>query len=209
MVPVAYTLTGFAARCLRRLPEDRAPDADSGFAGQRDAPEPPTPDPCAPHCAERRMRAAETAVRLTDRTDLKLSCLGTMPNPYRDDESLLDTYADDAGNEYWFCSATGTLIQMAPRESPDPQAYAPGPAGILPVKELRERAVTLAGALVPHFLERRSSLHPLEDNRRRRIYYFRWDDFNAPLRESELPPFLQVALTAAGQLIGFTNTLRD
>ena len=46
-----------------------------------------------------------------------------------------------------------------------------------------------------------------EDNRDRQVYFFRWDDFSAPLRESELPPFVQVALYADGQLASYTDTL--
>lgn len=212
MVTVAYPLTAFAARCVRRFQDDADPENSDGAGENRPTDDPsraPDGDVCAPNCKERRDLATAVAERATGRTDLKLTCLGTMPNPYRDDDSLLDTYADDAGNEYWFCSATGALIQVAPRESPDPKAYAPGPAGVLPVKELRDRAVTAAAALSPNFLERRSSLHPLEDNRRRRIYFFRWDDFSAPLRDSELPPFLQVAMSCDGGLVSFTNTLRD
>ena len=60
---------------------------------------------------------------------------------------------------------------------------------------------------VPGFADKKNSLHPLEDNRRGEVYFFRWDDFSGPLSESEMPPFVQVALYADGAIAGYTDTL--
>ena len=52
-------------------------------------------------------------------------------------------------------------------------------------------------------------MHPLEDNRNREIYFFRFDDSRVKVSESELPPFIQVGLRADGELVSATNTLTD
>lgn len=222
MIGMAYSLSAPSLRfaggadLMRRasgLTYSNQPDDDGGGEPEDDAKDEPEEEPdhvCPPDCEQRRNIATETVRRIGERPTAVLSCLGPMPNPYLEDERILDTYADDAGNEYWFDAQTGTLVQMGPRADSHPPTHAARPATApLPVKELREKAVALAAALAPRFAERRSSLHPLEDNRRRQTYFFRWDDFSAPLRESELPPFVQVALLADGRLAGFTNTLQD
>ena len=75
------------------------------------------------------------------------------------------------------------------------------------ISDLREKAMQIAAAGVKDFESRKSSLHPLEDNRKREVYFFRWDDFSSPVKESELPPFVQVGIYADGKLASYTNTL--
>lgn len=65
----------------------------------------------------------------------------------------------------------------------------------------------VVSAQLPDFAARRSSLHPLEDHKDRELYFFRWDDFSQPAKESELPPFVQVGIRADGTVVSFTNTL--
>jgi hypothetical protein len=221
MIGMAYSLSAPSLRfasgtSLTRTASEglsSAPSHDDDDGGDEDTPEAPEDEPdhvCPPDCENRRNLATETVRRIGERPTATLACLGPMPNPYLEEERILDTYADDAGNEYWFDAKTGTLVQMGPRADSHPPAHAARPATApLPVKELREKAVAIAAAMNKKFAARRSSLHPLEDNRRRQTYYFRWDDFNAPLKESELPPFIQVALAAEGRLVGFTDTLHD
>ncbi len=139
---------------------------------------------------------------------LAIAYNSTSPNPYRDDESVIESYVDDQGNEYWVDPSADRLVQMGPNAGGDQAPHQVGQADRLPVKDLRERAISLADGAVDGFAARRSSLHPLEDNKDKQIYFFRWDDFSAPLKESELPPFVQVALYADGALASFTNTLR-
>jgi hypothetical protein len=88
-----------------------------------------------------------------------------------------------------------------------PKAQPTRPAARLAVAELRRRAVALATLELADFPTRRPGLHPLEDNKDREVYFFRWDDFSQPVKETELPPFLQVGLHADGRLASFTNTL--
>lgn len=155
-----------------------------------------------------RREAATAAIRRFRRdASLKLNYLATTSNPYRDDESLIESYADEQGNEYWIDPARDFLVQMGPSARTGQAPYQVRPADRLPVAELRRLAVELIEAGLADFAQRRSSLHPLEDNRDRQVYFFRWDDFSAPLRESELPPFVQVALYADGRLASFTDTL--
>jgi len=158
--------------------------------------------------AELRETAVKNIRRFRGRDELRLDYRATSSNPYRDDESLIETYVDDEGNEYWIDPAGDSLVQMGPGAGADQTPHKIGSEARLPVAELRRRALELAEAAWPGFNSKLSSLHPLEDNKDRQIYFFRWDDFSAPLKDSELPPFLQVALRADGRLVSFTDTLR-
>jgi len=158
---------------------------------------------------EERRQSALAVIKKIRGTETGADFVTSSSNPYRDDGSLIDIYVDDQGNEYWFDVQTADLVQMGPAAGGHTPPHAARPAGRLPVKELRERAITVAGSLIPEFNARKSSLHPLEDNRKGITYFFRWDDFASPVRESELPPFVQVALYADGRIAGYTNTLRS
>ncbi len=158
---------------------------------------------------EGRRRAALAVIKKIRGAETVADYVTSSTNPYRDDDSLIDIYVDDQGNEYWFDVQTADLVQMGPAAGGHTSPHAARPTGRLPVKELRDRAITLASSLIPDFAVRKSSLHPLEDNRRGVTYFFRWDDFTSPVRESELPPFVQVALYADGSVVGYTNTLRS
>lgn len=156
---------------------------------------------------ELRGGAQENIRKFRGRRDLVLSYQATSSNPYQDDGSVIETYVDDENNEYWIDPATDLLVQMGPAASADPAPHKTRPEDRRPVAELRKTALALLETNVPSFAGRRSSLHPLEDNKNREIYFFRWDDFSAPLKESELPPFVQAAFYADGRLASFTDTL--
>ena len=158
--------------------------------------------------AELQATAMKNVRRFRGRDELRLNYQATSSNPYRDDGSQIETYADDEGNEYWVDRATDALVQMGPSAGADTPAHEARPEDRLPVKTLRDLALQYAEAAHPGFSKHLSSLHPLEDNKERQIYFFRWDDFSAPVGESELPPFIQVALYADGRLASFTDTLR-
>jgi hypothetical protein len=157
--------------------------------------------------AELRGGAEKNIRRFRGRDALALTYQATASNPYHDDGSTIETYVDDENNEYWVDPATDLLVQMGPAASADPAPHKTRPEDRLPVAELRRAAMALLEANVPNFSGRRSSLHPLEDNKNREIYFFRWDDFSMPLNESELPPFIQAAFFADGRLASFTDTL--
>lgn len=157
--------------------------------------------------AELRGGAEGNIRRFRGRNDLALTYQATSSNPYRDDGAVIETYVDDETNEYWIDPATDLLVQMGPAASADPAPHKTRPEDRLPVADLRNAALALLEANVPSFAGRRSSLHPLEDNKNREIYFFRWDDFSSPLKESELPPFVQAAFYADGRLASFTDTL--
>ncbi|MDD5251350.1 MAG: hypothetical protein PHT12_01800 [Patescibacteria group bacterium] len=140
---------------------------------------------------------------------LRLTFCDRSPNPYADEtKSLIDIYVDDKGHEYWFDPTADRLVQVGPHAGRHQKALQVKSADRLPVARLRELALELAGKAVENFQTRRENLHPLEDNRKGQIYFFRWDDFSQPVKESEMPPFLQVALYADGRLASFTDTLR-
>lgn len=134
-----------------------------------------------------------------------LAYASTSSNPYRDD-ARIETYVTDDGSYYWIDPATDLLVQAGPAQGRDTKAHA-SRSDRLPVAALRERAAAIVTGQLPDFPQRRSSLHPLEDNKGKEIYFFRWDDFSQPARESEMPPFVQVALYADGSLASYTNTL--
>jgi hypothetical protein len=153
--------------------------------------------------AERNIR------KFRSHNDLVLTYQATSSNPYRDDDSVIETYVDDEANEYWIDPATDLVVQVGPAASADPTPHKTRPEDRVAVADLRQMALDLLEENVTNFAGRRSSLHPLEDNKNREIYFFRWDDFSTPLSESELPPFVQVALYADGRLASFTDTLNQ
>lgn len=133
----------------------------------------------------------------------------TAPNPYKDDDAKkVEIYADDRGNEYWIDPADDLLVQAGPSARLHPTPRKTRPEARLAVSELRAKAVSVVEANVEGFAAKRSGYHPLEDNRNRETYFFRWDDFSQPAKESELPPFVQVGIYADGTVASFTNTLR-
>lgn len=156
---------------------------------------------------EQRFRAVAAIRAFRGDERLSLAYLATRHNPYSDADDLIERYADHDGNEYWVDAQNDILIHMGPRADSDPKAYATGSDERLPVAVLRERAVAIAVTTAPGFAARKHSLHPLEDNRRRELYFFRWDDFSTPLRESQPAPYLQVGLYADGRIASYTNTL--
>lgn len=154
--------------------------------------------------------AAARAVIRTMRDDAQLTArfMTCAPNPYAEEAQLtVDIYADSNGTEYWIDRANDRLIHAGPRTGSDQVASATGSGERRSVAELRAVAMSHVVRAVPDFMARRSSLHPLEDNVRRDLYFFRWDDFSRPLGESDMPPFVQVAVHADGRFSSFTDTL--
>lgn len=149
--------------------------------------------------------AAVRAFRKNDR--LEVSYLSTSPNPYKDGEEKIEIYADDKGFEYWIDPARDAVVQAGPGAGLHPSPRKARPEARIAVPELRARALSLLEAQLPGFAKRKSSLHPLEDHKDKEIYFFRWDDFSQPAKETEMPPFVQVALYADGELASFTDTL--
>lgn len=139
--------------------------------------------------------------------DLTLRYKNTVSNPYRDDRSFIETYADDRDYEFWINPETDLVVQMGPVSNRDSKASAARSRERLPVPELRRLANDVMLKHVPGFAGRRASLHPLEDNKKGEVYFFRWDDFSLPAKESEMPPFVQVGLYADGTIASYTNTL--
>lgn len=138
---------------------------------------------------------------------LPLAYRTTALNPYRDRGDMIAIYADDQGYEYWIDAQDSSIVQVGPSAHLHPQARAAVQGTRLAVAALRRLAVEIATREIPDFPKRRPSYHPLEDHKDRQIYFFRWDDFSQPVRETELPPFLQVGLYADGTLASYTNSL--
>ncbi len=158
---------------------------------------------------EARKAAIERIRVFRDDPVLALAYRCAAPNPYRDDDAQkVEIYADDRGNEYWIDPADDVLVQAGPSARVHPTPRKTRPEDRLAVSELRAKAVSIVEANVAGFARRRSEYHPLEDNRNRETYFFRWDDFSQPAKESELPPFVQVGINADGTLASYTNTLR-
>ncbi len=155
--------------------------------------------------------ARETAKKrirdFRDNYGLSLTYLQTSSNPYRDDGADIEAYADTEGYEYWINPENDILVQAGPRAGEHPTSRTVGPDERHTVPSLRAKAIAIAVAHVPEFEHRKNALHPLEANKDKEIYFFRWDDFSSPVAESEMPPFVQVGLFADGSLASFTDTL--
>ncbi|KPJ86167.1 hypothetical protein AMJ57_00140 [Parcubacteria bacterium SG8_24] len=159
--------------------------------------------------AESRIKAQERIRRFRAKDGLRLDYRSTNPNPYADDddERLIESYQDDDGIEYWIDPRNDTLVQMGPVAGPYPKTHQTGPDIRLSVHELRDLALAQIARELPDFRNLMSSLHPLEDNRNREVYFFRWEDHREPLEESRVAPFVQVGIMADGTVVTFTNTL--
>lgn len=118
-------------------------------------------------------------------------------NPYRADDREI-VIITTAGVEIWQDVETGRLVQIGPTTENKPGKR-------LEVPALRAIARAWVEAVSKKPL---SSFHPLEDHKDREIYFFRWDDFSGPVSDSEMPPFIQVGITAYGEIRSFTDTLR-
>lgn len=75
------------------------------------------------------------------------------------------------------------------------------------VSELKQIALKTVEEAIPGFERILSTMHPLEANDRREIYYFRWEDLSEPLSKNILPPFVQIGLFPDGSISSFTDTL--
>ena len=140
---------------------------------------------------------------------LPLIYTSTVTNPYTDGGALIETYVDDQGNEYWINPANNMVVQVGAYENSRTAPLKRDTLSRQPVQELRKAALAIVEREVPGFKLKRQSFVPLEDNKEGQVYFFRWDDFSHPAKESEMPPFIQVGLSADGSLVSYTNTLKD
>lgn len=168
----------------------------------------PLPFPLSATRGETERQAAIGTIRRFRQGDsLAVRFLAVALNPYASDGRTMETYEDDQGYEYWIAPSDDRLIQAAPAAGQFAASCQVRPADRLAVAELRQLAYRLISQNLPAFESIRPCLHPLEDNRDRQIYFFRFDDFRRPVPESELPPFVQVSLRSDGRLVSYTNTL--
>lgn len=154
-----------------------------------------------------RSGAVESIRQFRLQESLPVHFVAVAVNPYASDARTMEIYEDEDGYEYWIDPRDDRLVQTAPAARQPASPHQTRPEDRLPVAELRSLALQLIEKSVPGFGSRLSCYHPLEDNRNREIYFFRFDDFSAPIPESELPPFIQVGLRADGRLVSFTDTL--
>jgi hypothetical protein len=148
---------------------------------------------------------AAEAVRRLHGELRNLIFLTTVADPFSGSDRNIDIYADDQDFEYWLSPDNGRLIQASPRAGLHQATHPAGPVEPSPVAYLRERAMTIIEREVPGFRERISCFHPFEENRRRSLYLFRWED--GSVDDGEIPPFVQVGLYADGSVACFTNAL--
>jgi hypothetical protein len=200
-LPVAEIIDKLDQAVSQELSRPIAAAASNEPAAQAE----PTPDESL--MADPRQAAISCIRQFRETPTLTVDFVTVALNPYAHDGRTMDIYEDDQRFEYWLEKPYDRLIQAAPAAHQPAPTHKVRPENRLPVSELRQLAYRLIAREVPDFDDRRSQLHPLEDNRQRRIYFFRFDDFGEPVPESELPPFVQVGLRADGQLVSFTNTL--
>lgn len=123
------------------------------------------------------------------------------------DRATHDVYEDSHGYVYRFDRADERLVAVDRLEDPDTKARQARDAARLPVAQLRDLAVALIATVRPDFVRTRAGYHPLEGNRRRDLYLFRWEDCRGPVAECDDPPFVEVSLHADGTLVRFADTL--
>ncbi|MBI4458307.1 hypothetical protein HY633_05070 [Candidatus Uhrbacteria bacterium] len=157
--------------------------------------------------AAQREKAKDAVRSFTGKGRLPLIYTSTVSNPYTDDDSLIETYVDDQGNEYWVNPANEVVVQIGAYAGARPTTSQIRPDARRPVADLRKSALAFVEREIQNFGSRKKSFVPLEDNKDGQIYFFRWDDFSHPAKESEMPPFIQVGLFADGTLASYTNTL--
>ncbi len=152
--------------------------------------------------------AAEKAIHVFRKNEkLALTYTATVSNPYTDDEAQIETYVDDQGYEYWVNPKNNILVQSSASTGVYSKTSTARSSNLRTVAELRAQAIEIISTQIPDFNAHKGSLHPLEDNKNRITYFFRWDDFTSPVKESEMAPFVQVGLFADGTLASYTNTL--
>jgi hypothetical protein len=153
-------------------------------------------------------RAKQSIQKLTGWNDIQLKFRFRELESLAGDETLtLDNYVDTKGHEYQIEPHSGKVVQMGPESGRYSAPYQIGQESCRAVGELRSLAVQIIQQQVKNFTNIFSSLHPLEANDRRRVYFFRWENLTESLFESEIPPFVQVGLYADGTLASFADTL--
>lgn len=201
MVPIATTVSSMLENVPRAI-HDAILGKDIGGGTQASTATNPETLPA------NATQATATVRTFMNSTDLTLTYSGNSANPYNENGPRIDYYADSQGNEYWIDRVSNRLVQMGPAASASPTPQQARSEARKDVATLREKAMAIAGAQMPNFAEIRSTLHPLEDNKEKEVYFFRWDDSSSPIAEFDMPPFLQVGLNADGSVASFTNTLQ-
>lgn len=133
--------------------------------------------------------------------DISAEYVGTERNPY--DEGGESVVLYNYGRYELRTNESGVLFQVGLRQDETPN-YSDVK---LLVTELRTKAIEIIGTQIEGFNKILSSLHTLEANDRREVYYFRWEDLSEPLSEDRLPPFVQIGLFPDGSISSYTNTL--
>lgn len=152
---------------------------------------------------KRAMTPQEQIERLTQKAVSDLKLTSTKKNPYYDKEEQLNIYQSEAAQIEAWTNARGELIQIGPLSG----GYERKETENMGVAELRNLAVSAAVRMIPDFRERLASLHPLEANDMRSVYFYRFEDLSCELKETELPPFVQLGLYPNGEIASYANTL--
>ena len=135
-------------------------------------------------------------------------------NPYADGVVTVSTLKGT--HEVWL-TPSGYAVHYGMRPNLDDR-LTPSPKSIdeatrLSVADLRTIAVRLANAILAHNLpgtdtgKTLTNLYPLEDNIRKELYFFRWDNLSKMVDEDEMYPFIQLALRPDGSLYSFSTTI--
>jgi hypothetical protein len=125
------------------------------------------------------------------------------PNPYRDNENVC--IITDGERETWIDGGSKVLhFGPSPESKIKPDVKMEDRKT---VSDLRALAIEQIEALIPYFAVIKRTLHPLEDNLQKNLFFYRFDDYSRPMGDDEMPPFVQISLRADGEVVSFTNTL--
>lgn len=124
-----------------------------------------------------------------------------------DGSAAHDVYEDESGYVFRLDPRDSRVVQVDRYEDRHSKARPAPPDSRRPVADLRRLASAIAAAHAPSYAKDPASFHPMEGNRDRELYVFRWEDCRAPLPESDDPPYIEVGLYADGTLARFTDAL--
>ena len=124
-----------------------------------------------------------------------------------DSHAAHDVYEDQHGYIFRTDPRNGRVVQVDRLEDRYTKTRPARPDSRRSVAELRGLATAIAGVHSPNFAKDRSAFHPMEGNRDREMYVFRWEDCREVQSLVDDPPYIEVGLYADGALARFTDAL--
>lgn len=157
----------------------------------------PQPSPASPEEAINEFQAA-AGFQQTDLTFVESSTMGNSPRG----NLPVNLYQDPDGRKYFVDPSSNTLVEMDARTLLG--THANDQSEMLDQAALETRAEALVRSVIPEFSALQNEL-TFEAGGKVDNYFFSW---KLPIEPgATMPPFIQVAYTAQGELFAFYNTV--